>query len=78
MSYAQMNVGDGPNPAMSIRNEQENNWSNMNRQDNADRKKNFFERKRWLNYDVPNQPNSSAAQSENEEGGENSEPKTVG
>ena len=50
------------NPAMSIQNnsaEKEPSWGPA-------RKKNFFERKRWLNYDVPKQPQSSAAQSENE------------
>ena len=38
------------NPAMSIQNnsEEEQPWNRM-----PARKKNFFERKRWLNYDVP-------------------------
>ena len=34
---------------------------------NQQRKKNFFERKRWINYDVPNQPNTSATASEIDE-----------
>jgi hypothetical protein len=43
------------NPAMSIQNNSEeaetdsqNGWNRM-----PQRKLNFFERKRWLNYDVP-------------------------
>jgi len=49
---------------MSIQNNQENQWGQMQ---NQQRKKNFFERKRWINYDVPNQPNTSATASEIDE-----------
>ena len=50
---------------MSIQNNQENQWNQMTN----NRKKNFFERKRWINYqgEVPNQPNTSANQSEIDE-----------
>ena len=57
--FSQGIMGQSNNAVMTTHDSQ--GEEKMTENHNPQRKKNFFERKRWLNYDVPKQPQSSAA-----------------